>query len=70
MAFIPDGGFNLNLTGMPGYIYILQSTTNLAVADGWLSIATNTIDTNGVWLFADPSATNYPQQFYRLKLAE
>ncbi len=70
VAFIPDGGFNLNLTGTPGYTYILQSTTNLAVADGWLSIATNTIDTNGVWLFADPSATNYPQQFYRLKLAE
>ena len=63
-----NGSFNLNLTGSPGYIYILQATTNLLPPVNWLPLATNTLGTNGVWLFTDTSATNLPLQFYRLKL--
>ena len=69
VAANPDGSFNLDLAGSPGYSYILEATTNLFPAN-WLPIATNTLDTNGVWQFTDPSAANFPFQFYRLKLAQ
>ncbi len=65
-----NGSFNLNLTGSPGYIYILQATTNLLPPVNWLPLATNTLGTNGVWFFTDTAATNFPLQFYRLKLAQ
>jgi hypothetical protein len=64
-----DGSFTLNLLGSPGYTYIVEATTNLLLAANWLPIATNTLGTNGVWQFSDTQATNFPQQFYRLKLA-
>jgi hypothetical protein len=48
----------------------LQATTNLFSSANWLPIATNTLGTNGVWQFNDPQATNFPQQFYRLKLGQ
>ena len=69
VATRPDGSFKLDLIGAPGYTYVLQTTTNLFSSGDWLSVATNTLGTNGVWHFTDLSATNFPQQFYRLKLA-
>lgn len=64
-----NSGFNLNLSGTPGYTYILEATTNLVPSGNWLPIATNMLGTNGVWSLTDPSATNIPFQFYRLKIA-
>ncbi|MEI7534134.1 MAG: immunoglobulin domain-containing protein [Verrucomicrobiae bacterium] len=64
-----DGSFSLNLTGSPGYPYILEATTNLFSGTDWLPLATNYLGTNGVWNFTDTAATNFPQQFYRLRLA-
>ena len=69
VAVNPNGSFTLNLTGSPGYTYILETTTNLSSSAGWLPVVTNTLDTNGVWQFTDPQAVNFLQQFYRLKLA-
>ena len=69
VAANPGGTFNLNLTGTPGYTYILEATTNLFPPGSWLPLATNTLGTNGTWPFTDTSATNFPQQFYRLMLA-
>ena len=69
VAANPDGSFSLNLAGSPGYTYVLEATTNLFPAN-WLPITTNTLGTNGTLPFADPSATNYQQQFYRLRLAQ
>ena len=68
-AFNFNGGFNLNLSGSPGYTYILEATTNLLSSGNWLPLATNTLGTNGVWSFTDSTATNFPFQFYRLKFA-
>ncbi len=65
----PDGSFTLDLGGTPGYTYILEATTNLIPPIGWLPVATNTFDTNGVWQYTDLQATNFPQQYYRLKFA-
>lgn len=64
----PDGGFGLDLTGAPGYTYVLEATTNLDSSINWQPIATNTLSTNGVWHFTEPAAPNLPQQFYRLEL--
>jgi uncharacterized repeat protein (TIGR01451 family) len=64
-----DGSFTLNLAGAPGGTYILEATTNLSPVVVWLPIATNTIGAGGVWQFTDTSATNFPQQFYRLLVA-
>ncbi len=63
------GGVTLSLGGTAGYTYILETTSNLSVAGGWLSLATNTLDTNGFWQFTDSDATNFTQRFYRLQLA-
>jgi subtilase family serine protease len=70
VAANPNGSFSLNLTGSPGSTYVLQATTNLFTSASWLPIATNTLGTNGVWQFNDPQATNFTQQFYRLKLVQ
>jgi hypothetical protein len=68
VASNPNGSINLKLGGAPGYTYILQSTLDLHLPANWLSIATNSIGTNGLWQFTDSQATNFPQRFYRLKL--
>jgi hypothetical protein len=69
VAANPDGSFSLNLAGGVGYTYILETATNFLPPIGWLPVATNTLGTNGVWQFTDARATNFVQQFYRLKLA-
>jgi hypothetical protein len=60
----------LNLAGSPNHTYILEANTNLLPTGSWIPIATNTLGTNGVWSFTDPSATNLPFQFYRLKFVQ
>ena len=59
----PD--FNLNLTGIPGQNYVLQTATNLTPPIQWLPVLTNAADTNGVWQFTDTNL-NSAQKFYRV----
>jgi hypothetical protein len=68
VAVTGSGAITLNLSGASGSTYILESTTNL---DGgtWDRIATNTLDSTGVWQFIDQDTTAFPQRFYRLRLA-
>jgi hypothetical protein len=47
----------------------LETTTNLFPTGGWQPIATNILDSSGVWQFTDMQAADFQQQFYRLKLA-
>ncbi len=61
-GFAGDGQFQLGFSGMPGYSYVLQGTTNLIA---WTSLSTNTAATNVLNLI-DPSATNFPYRFYRV----
>jgi arabinogalactan endo-1,4-beta-galactosidase len=65
----PDGSFTLKFVGTPGETYVLETTTSLVPTDGWQSIATNTLESSGVWQFTDMQAADFQQQFYRLKLA-
>ena len=62
------GDVVLSLSGAPKYTYILVATTNLTLPGSWQAVATNTLGTNGVWLFTNTLATNFTQRFYRLEL--
>jgi hypothetical protein len=68
MAVNPPGSVTLSLGGSPGSTYILEAATNLTTPV-WLYIATNTLDTNGIWQFTDLQATNFPEKYFRLMLA-
>jgi uncharacterized repeat protein (TIGR02543 family) len=63
-AMSAGGGLTLGGTGGAGQTYILLTASNLPPS-AWTPIATNTANTNGVFNFTDPAATNL-QQFYRL----
>ena len=69
VAAHPDGSFTLTFAGTPSGTYLLETTTNLSSTVNWQPIATNTLDSSGVWQFTDMQAVDFPQQFYRLKVA-
>ena len=65
LASTANGGMSLSGVGGAGQAYVLMGTTNLA-PPGWLSLATNIADTNGLFQFTDSQATNYSTRFYRI----
>jgi subtilase family serine protease len=65
-----NGSVTLSLGGAPGDTYVLEATTNLISPSAWQPLATNTLGTNGLWQFTDPRVMDFPQRFYRLKLAQ
>lgn len=63
----PDGSCRLNLLGTPQFTYVLAAATNLAGPANWQPVATNTLNSSGLWQFTDAAATNFPQRFYQLQ---
>jgi N-acetylneuraminic acid mutarotase len=60
---LSGGTATIAALGIPGYTYVLQTTTNLS--GPWWPIGTNTASVaDGSLLFSDPNATN-AQQYYR-----
>ena len=59
---LPDGNMEIQASGIPGYTYWIQASTNLST---WDVIGTNVATTNGIILFDDLTATNHPSRFYR-----
>jgi hypothetical protein len=59
-----NGGWNLQFSGADGYVYVTQTSTNLA---DWHSIATNQPAQGTVALPVNPGASA-PNQFYRTVL--
>ena len=53
-------GFQLQVNGLVGKSYILQTTTNFTT---WDSLQTNS---PGEYNFTDPAAANFPSRFYRV----
>jgi hypothetical protein len=47
-----------NLTGVPGFAYTVEASTNLS---DWLPLSTNV----SPFTFTDADATNFPARFYR-----
>jgi hypothetical protein len=64
-AGFSNGTFYLTGVGGVSATYQVQATTNLGETN-WETIGTADSDTNGAIQYADPSATNQPQRFYRL----
>ena len=62
-----SGTLRLGGNGAAGRPYVLLTATNLAPVPAWIPVATNLADTNGVFQFNDPAATNYPQRFYKVR---
>ena len=57
-------GIQLQITGTPGYLYILQSATDLVPPINWNSVLTNAADAGGNWQFVDTNLSG-SQKFYR-----
>ncbi len=60
-ALLPDGTFQMTLTGQTGWHYQIEATTNFI---DWLPL-TGLLYTNGPLLVPDPQSTNFPYRFYR-----
>jgi hypothetical protein len=58
---LPDGQDRLQVQGLSGRPYVIQTSTNLA---DWISVSTNTSGTGAIQ-WTDPDSLNYPQRFYR-----
>jgi len=63
-VWLAGGAFGFNVSGAAGRNYQIAASTNLL---DW-SLVTNVVATNNQFEFVDPSATNYPQRFYRVNL--
>ena len=57
-AIFGGGPFSFNVSGVPGFGYIVQASTNLV---DWESVQTNLAP----FAFTDPDASFYSQRFYR-----
>jgi len=55
------GHFAMNVTGRPGYFYVVQASTNLA---NWISIGTN----GSPFDFVDADSGSFSKRFYRAYL--
>jgi hypothetical protein len=64
-AHTSPGQHQLELRGFPGQSYVIEGSTNLV---DWTAITTN-IATMGRIILQDATGTNYPQRFYRGKVA-
>lgn len=58
-----SNSFKLLMLGQTGTNYQILANTNLA-STNWISLGIMQ-NTNGIWRFFDPTATNFPHRFYR-----
>ncbi|HEX3102648.1 MAG TPA: hypothetical protein VHQ01_12680, partial [Pyrinomonadaceae bacterium] len=63
-TMLQSGAAQIKFAGIPGKSYLIQATTNIA-SPVWITIATNTAGTNGLFIFIDTDAPNYPSRYYR-----
>jgi hypothetical protein len=61
-GFTTNGIMPLQLSGLAGWSYILQASTDLS---NWISIGTNVPVATPFYMF-DPAAANFPYRFYRV----
>ena len=57
-----NGSFQLTLTGQAGQTYEIQASTNLV---NWIPIATNTLNSTGIYKYIDSNSPSYNQRYYR-----
>jgi len=56
--YLTNNQFQFSLTGVPGFTYAIQASTNLA---DWTFLGTN----SSPYIFLDYAASDFPQRFYR-----
>ena len=61
-----NGSVFFSISGQPGYGYILQTTTNLAVPGSWHDLMTNVVGVTPC-IYTIPNPGNNPLRFYRVK---
>jgi uncharacterized delta-60 repeat protein len=61
-----NGGFQLTVTGTPGFNYIVQATTNLATTN-WINIYTGAppLMPPYAFIYTNLDSSNFPARFYR-----
>jgi YD repeat-containing protein len=59
---LANGVFRLTMNGTVGSNYVIYASSDLKY---WTPLYTNTVPPAGLITFVDPSATGYPQRFYR-----
>lgn len=64
---LPDGNMQIIALGIPDTSYLVQATTN-TLNPSWATIGTATTSADGLVLFSDLHATNFPTRLYRLAL--
>ncbi|MGD0206729.1 MAG: hypothetical protein ABSC89_03880 [Verrucomicrobiota bacterium] len=52
----------ITLSGSPDQNYVIEASFDM---HNWTAISTNKTDSNGLFMFVDSDATNYPSRFYR-----
>lgn len=67
--FLPNGNFQLSLSGPPNHTYAIEMSTNLN-SQVWIPISTNQTGVSGSLEFIDSAATNSPQRFYRARMLQ
>jgi GH25 family lysozyme M1 (1,4-beta-N-acetylmuramidase) len=60
-----NGTVQLNFTGTPGYVYLIEAAANLTQPITWTILSTNAADANGLFNFIDVNAASYPDRYYR-----
>jgi hypothetical protein len=61
---LPDGNQGITFAGIPGFTYVVQATPSLSPAS-WAPVSTNTASLDGLFIFDDLNATNFPTRYYR-----
>jgi hypothetical protein len=62
------GALRFGGSGLPLQAYVLEAATSLVPPVVWSPLVTNTADSEGVFGFSDPQATNFLQRFYRITI--
>ncbi|HOX56924.1 MAG TPA: immunoglobulin domain-containing protein [Candidatus Paceibacterota bacterium] len=62
---LENGQFQFTVTGAHDQIFSILASTDLS---GWIPLSTNTL-TNGLQVYTDSEATNFPRRFYRAQSA-
>ena len=59
-----NGQFQLTVTASPGYVYVVQGSTNLTDLTNWVSLSTYT-NTTGTFTYTDTTTPAPQSRFYR-----
>jgi len=60
-----SGNVQMNFSGTPGYVYVIEGTTNLNSPITWVPLSTNAADSNGLFNYTDSTASNFCARYYQ-----